>query len=100
MQIMPQTVRDQYELVESLKAESEPKWDMDASQKKANSKELAAGTEERSGNAQKRLGRTRLKAAPERLPTSAWGVDVPRPPLPVPVPDVASENSVHLTRGQ
>ena len=97
MQIMPQTVRDQYELVESLKAESEPKWATDASQKKANSKQLAAGTEERSGNAHKRLGRARLKAAPERqperqpvaeLPTSAWGVDVPRPPLPVPVPDL------------
>ena len=37
------------------------------------------------------------KAAPERqlerqpvaeLPTPAWGVDVPRPPLPVPVPDL------------
>ena len=96
MQTMPQTVRDQYELVESLKAESEPNWATDASEK-AHSKELAAGTEERTGNAQKLLGRTRLKAAHERqperqpvaeLPTPARGVDVPRPPLPVPVPDL------------
>lgn len=90
MQAIPQTVRDQYELVESLKAESEPNWATDASEK-AHSKQVAAGTEERSGNAQKVSGRTR-KAAPERQPErqpvaelpTRWGVDVPRPPLPVP----------------
>jgi len=85
-QTMPQTVRDQYELIESLKAESEPNWATDASEK-AHSKQLAAGTEERSGNAQKLSERTR-KAAPERQPVAElptrWGVDVPRPPLPVP----------------
>src|SRR5260370_38193433 len=99
MQIMPQTVRDQYELVESLKAESEPKWGMDASQKRGHSKELAAGTEERSGNAQKRLGRTRLNASPDTLPTSAWGGVGPMPQLPVPVPAVASDTAAPLSVG-
>src|SRR5262249_36821034 len=78
MSSMPQTVREQYELVESLKAESEPNWATDASQKKAQSKPLAAGGRRafrecaEAVGADEAKGRTR-KATRRRTPDTRVG---------------------------